>query len=189
MRLPTLRPAPRKGGARPARPRGPARHALALVALLAAAALAQGLVERMAWTKQELQAEATAYAALRGATGEIPEDNELCTPCHRNFRKETLAATHLAVGVSCATCHGVSYEHMNDETAHTKPDIMYGRAEVAEFCLRCHEGHQDPAKVAAFLAEWKTRTRPNGRIILDQAMCTDCHGEHAMLRTPVMAGG
>ncbi len=162
-----------------------------VLALSACVVLAQVASERAEQTKQELREGAQAHAALRGATGEIPEDNGLCTPCHMNFRKETLAASHLEQGVTCAMCHGVSYEHMNDETSRTKPDILFGRAEVAEFCSRCHEGHKDPAKVEAFLAEWKSKTRPNGRLILQQAMCTDCHGEHAMVRVPVLseAGG
>lgn len=148
--------------------------------------LAQTIAERSEQTKQELREKAKAQAALRGSAGEVPEDNELCTPCHMNFQRETLVASHLASGVSCAMCHGISHEHMNDETARTKPDVLFGRAEVAEFCSRCHEGHKDPAKAEAFLAEWKGKTRPNGRLILAQAMCTDCHGEHAILRVPVM---
>lgn len=139
--------------------------------------------------KREIGDRAAANAALRGSKGEMPEDNELCFTCHANFREETLAKTHLSAGVACAMCHGISYEHMNDETSHTKPDVLFGRAEVTEFCSRCHEEHKGPDKVDAFLAEWKGRTRPNGRLIVQQAMCTDCHGEHAILRVPVMGAG
>jgi hypothetical protein len=150
------------------------------------AAIAQVVLERCDAVKREIREQAAAHAALRGAAGKIPEDNELCLLCHANFRQELLATQHLAAGISCAMCHGVSHEHMNDETSRTKPDYLFGRAEVAAFCNRCHEGHKAPERVEAFLTEWKGRTRPNGRLILPQAMCTDCHGEHAMLRTPVM---
>jgi hypothetical protein len=163
----------------------------ASLAVLATACgvLAQVDADRLASVKREISEKAAANAALRGSRGEMPEDNELCFTCHANFREETLAAGHLAAGVTCATCHGISYEHMNDETSHTKPDIVFGRAEVAEFCSRCHESHKSPDKVDAFLAQWKGRTRPNGRLILQQAMCTDCHGEHAILRVPVVQAG
>ena len=42
--------------------------------------------------------------------------------------------------------------------------------------------------MAAFLAEWKGKTRPNGRLILQQATCTDCHGTHVLMAVPVIGG-
>jgi len=163
--------------------------ALCLVALATCFAAAQTTLERSEPVKQQIRDRAKAHAALRGSAGEMPGDNEFCLPCHMNFTNETLAAKHLAQGISCAMCHGLSYEHMNDETSRTKPDVLFGRSETAEFCNRCHVEHADPDAVAAFLAEWKNRTRENGRLILQQATCTDCHGEHAMIRVPVMETG
>ncbi len=151
--------------------------------------LAQDILERTDAVKQEMAREAAAHAALRGSQGALPEDNSLCLLCHANFREETLVTDHTKGGITCTHCHGISFEHMDDETSRTKPDIMHGRAEVAPFCQRCHGAHAEPDKVAAFLAQWKSNTRPNGRLILDQATCTDCHGEHAILKVPVVTGG
>ena len=168
------------------------RLAPALAAALAAvavAALAQTLQERSDQVRRENADEAAKHAALRGSAGALPGDNSLCLLCHANFRDEELVTVHLEQGITCAVCHGLSFEHMNDETSRTKPDILFGRAQVAAFCMRCHEQHADAGKVAAFLAEWKGRTRPNGRLILQQAMCTDCHGTHALPSAPVLTGG
>lgn len=166
----------------------PLAYLLAIGLVLAGicAVTAQKLHDRADRVKREIAKAAARHASLRGAKGVLPEDNSLCLLCHANFRDEELAARHLGQGITCAHCHGISYEHMDDETSRTKPDILFGRAEVAAFCRRCHSQHQRPEKVAAFLNEWKGKTRPNGRLILQQAMCTDCHGEHAIVTVPVL---
>jgi len=166
--------------------------ALALTTILAAigvVALAQTLQERSEQVKREVAEEAVKHAALRGSQGALPGDNSLCLLCHANFRDEEIVTVHLQQGITCAVCHGISFEHMNDETSRTKPDFLFGRAQVAAFCERCHGPHAEPEKVQAFLNEWKGKTRPNGRLILQQAMCTDCHGVHALPSAPVMTGG
>lgn len=150
---------------------------------------AQSLLERTEKVKQEIAEEAAKHAALRGSSGALPSDNSLCLLCHANFRNEELVTIHLRHGITCAVCHGISFEHMNDETSRTKPDILFGRTQVAPFCERCHEPHVNPEKVRAFLEEWKGKTRPNGRLILPQAMCTDCHGTHAIPQSPVLTPG
>lgn len=155
----------------------------ALVAALvgsSAWALLETLQERREATLAEIAEAARANAALRGSVGTMPEDNSLCLLCHANFREEELVTTHLEQGITCATCHGLSFEHMDDETSVTKPDVLHGRAEVRGFCLRCHEDHAQPEVVEEFLAQWKGKVRPNGRLILPQAMCTDCHGVHVL---------
>ena len=197
------RPTCRAGSPCPAIPRlsritagTPARSAL-ITALAACALLiigsylllAAGVHGKTESVKREMAAHAAAHAALHGAKGELPTDNSLCLLCHANFKQETLVAAHIKEGITCAHCHGISYEHMDDETSRTKPDIMFGRAEVEPFCGRCHGEHSQTEKVAQFLAEWKTKTRPNGRVILQQATCTDCHGEHVILAVPVVRDG
>ena len=112
----------------------------------------------------------------------MPKDNSICLVCHINFAKEDIAAKHLKNSITCATCHGVSYEHANDEEAAAKPDILYGRAEVDSFCKKYHAAHKDPKAVARFLEEWKGKRRPQGRLILANAICTDCHGLHRLPR-------
>ena len=36
-------------------------------------------------------------------------------------------------------------------------------------------------KYKAFVKEWSGRRRPNGRMVLPDSVCTDCHGNHAIL--------
>lgn len=121
-------------------------------------------------------------ATGQNTTARMPKDNSACLVCHINFENEEIASTHLKNGITCAHCHGVSYEHSNDEEAAAKPDILFGRSEVEASCRKCHQPHKNPDAVAKFLAEWKGKRRPHGRLILANAMCTDCHGLHRLPR-------
>jgi len=119
----------------------------------------------------------------------LPETNARCELCHINLAKEELVTAHLAQGVTCAHCHGYSAEHRDDEMSATKPDVMFGRAEVAPFCLGCHGEHKSPELVEAFLTEWKGKRRENGRLILAKPTCTDCHGTHVLTAVPMLGPG
>lgn len=108
-------------------------------------------------------------------------DNAACLCCHLDFQGEELTEKHLAHRITCRSCHGPSEPHRQDETLMTKPDLIYGRAEVVSFCKPCHQSHRNPDAVAAFQAQWLNRHRPeNGRLIRNDAVCTDCHGQHTI---------
>jgi hypothetical protein len=142
--------------------------------------LAQGIVEKLVRFRQETQQQAEAHAARCAVRAVMREDNSACLVCHANLEQEEVAATHLKFGITCSHCHGLSYEHADDEGHMTKPDVTFGRAQVAPFCERCHGPHESPHKVSAFFEQWHGKTRPNGRELLDEAVCTDCHGTHTM---------
>ena len=120
-----------------------------------------------------------------------PGGNSKCYVCHPALKAEVITVDHLAMGITCDQCHGPSIEHMHDEMLMTEPDLLFGRSEVRTMCSdsSCHapvddratyglEDHQDPAKVKEFHDEWLGRTRPNGRAITRNPVCTDCHGTH-----------
>jgi hypothetical protein len=107
-----------------------------------------------------------------------PADNRLCLVCHELLADELISHAHEVKNILCIDCHGQSSLHMEDEMLMTRPDILYGRNEVEPFCKACHTAHKDPEKVDAFLAEWRGRDRPNGRLITSSSICTDCHGTH-----------
>lgn len=113
-----------------------------------------------------------------GATRPLPKDNSACLTCHVNFEHEPMVEAHLAKGIVCARCHGISYDHLNDEDAANKPDILFGRLQVVPFCRGCHAQHKNPAKVEQFRKDNFGKRRPNGRLIRENPICTDCHGEH-----------
>jgi hypothetical protein len=84
---------------------------------------------------------------------------------------------------------------MHDEMLMTKPDLLFGRSEVRKMCSNptCHkaggerivygfEDHQNTEGVEAFHKKWLGRTRPNGRTIAADSVCTDCHGTHNLDR-------
>lgn len=104
--------------------------------------------------------------------------NGACYVCHIPFVKEELAKTHLAQGISCAKCHGLSDKHANDEDiGATKPDITFRREQVDASCGKCHTTHDAPAtEVVARFHERKLKPK----IV---PVCTDCHGHHRIDRS------
>jgi hypothetical protein len=110
------------------------------------------------------------------------QDNSVCLVCHIDFETEDLVAVHLKAGIVCAGCHGLSENHRSDEANITKPDILFGRSTVGPFCKACHPRHVSGHQYQVFLNEWRGRRRPNGRLITPDSACTDCHGNHAILR-------
>ena len=111
----------------------------------------------------------------------MPADNSLCIVCHLNFAENDAIAGHVSERITCAHCHGVSIDHMNDESMMTSPDILYGRTEVGTMCQQCHSTpHRRPDRVEAFLKKWTGRGRKNGRTITEDSICADCHGLHTV---------
>jgi len=106
------------------------------------------------------------------------EGNALCYTCHRGLQYEAITADHTVAGVTCSSCHGPSVAHMHDEMQVTAPDRLFGRGEVSDMCSACHEGHRDVGNVEIFREQWLGKTRPNGRVITEVSICTDCHGSH-----------
>lgn len=124
---------------------------------------------------------------------EEPSGNTQCLVCHLDLQTEEIAVDHLDTGITCKNCHGPCVEHMHDEMLMTKPDQLFGRAEVERMCSMCHkpgEGrqvysvkdHNDLAAVEAFRKKWLGRVRPNGRAITAKSICTDCHGTHNIIK-------
>ena len=109
------------------------------------------------------------------------EDSSSCFVCHVDFKREELSAVHREAGITCMACHGDSDVHSSDELNIIRPDVIWGRAEIEAFCKQCHEEHEKPEAVEAFREEWLSKRRPNGRWVLADSVCTDCHGMHALV--------
>jgi predicted CXXCH cytochrome family protein len=104
--------------------------------------------------------------------------NGACYVCHMTFVKEEMAKVHLAEGISCAKCHGLSAKHANDENiGATKPDIVLSRDKVDRSCEECHDTHDAPATkvLARFVQRKLSLQKP--------VICTDCHGTHKIDRS------
>ena len=112
-----------------------------------------------------------------------PADNSECLVCHADFETETLSAKHAKAGTGCFDCHGPSTDHGDDEWNIVLPDVLFGRKEITPFCTKCHkkEDHPKGEKYRAFVKKWSGKYRPNGRMIRKTSICTDCHGNHAVL--------
>ena len=109
------------------------------------------------------------------------EDNQSCLVCHKDFKEEPFSVKHLQKGITCMVCHGDSLTHSGDEFNITRPDVIWGRAEINPFCSQCHPGHLNPEGVKKFREEWLGLRRPTGRLVQEDSVCTDCHGEHAIM--------
>ncbi|MBW8040980.1 MAG: DUF1080 domain-containing protein [Planctomycetes bacterium] len=129
------------------------------------------------------------------STSEKSGGNSKCYVCHASLKTEDITTIHLDMDITCDQCHGPSIEHMHDEMLMTKPDLLFGRAEVQKMCSNpmCHkpggdrsvygrQDHMDHEAVKAFLKKWLHRVRPNGRFITSKAVCTDCHGTHNIVK-------
>jgi hypothetical protein len=129
-------------------------------------------------------AHATKPAAKKAAKPLTKADNGACYVCHLELQKEELTTVHLRENIGCADCHGTSNEHMHDEMLMTKPDVVFGRLEVAPLCAKCHEKpHEErQPQLKAFLDQWRGRDRPNGRAVHERSICTDCHGTHNIVK-------
>jgi len=112
-----------------------------------------------------------------------PADNSECLICHADFKSESLATQHAKAGIGCFDCHGPSLDHGDDELNIMLPDVLFGRKEIPPFCTGCHEEKEHPKgeKYQKFMKKWSGKYRPNGRVIRDKSICTDCHGNHAVL--------
>jgi DnaJ-class molecular chaperone len=113
----------------------------------------------------------------------MPKNNMLCIVCHVNFAENDAVADHISEGITCSHCHGKSIDHMNDESMMTPPDILYGRNEVEQLCIQCHQQpHKHQQAIDAFLQKWDGQKRENGRNVTEDSICTDCHGRHTIPR-------
>lgn len=95
-------------------------------------------------------------------------DNSRCLVCHISFDEEPLAVTHAKAGYGCVYCHGKSNAHTADENNVTAPEIMFAKAKINLFCLKCHAKAKLSDVHEPVLADKDPK----------HAYCTDCHGEH-----------
>jgi hypothetical protein len=136
----------------------------------------------------------TVMCASPGKPGGGPRvvSNDTCLQCHAHmaFRDEPLTRNHARVGILCADCHGPSAAHVAGGKHRSKPDVVFARAEVKDYCGRCHDSGRHPEKKASrFREQWQGRPGPNGRVINADSVCTDCHGEHVRSRAAKPAAG
>lgn len=120
-----------------------------------------------------------------------PADNSFCYVCHRNLEKEPLNVIHTKQGVGCEKCHGMSEKHSADEDGVTPPEILYSKARINAFCIKCHavEVLQKSPKHQSILALIKENTKPiksakeeikSPNVESAKSVCTDCHGQHRL---------
>ncbi len=106
---------------------------------------------------------------LSEAEAQAAAINRQCFVCHVDYTEEPLTLTHQKQGVSCATCHGESKLHIDDEDRKTAPDRLIAHHKVAKFCRTCHPD----------IGEKCPNAKPPAEDEPEQA-CTECHGKHKL---------
>jgi predicted CXXCH cytochrome family protein len=127
--------------------------------------------------------------------GSLLAQKNSCLDCHAKLEDELKAPVegfkldvHQQFGLGCADCHGGNpaqddADKAKDRTFHGAPK----RAQVPEFCARCHS---DSAYIKAFNPRLRVdqmelyRTSRHGQLRkkgdAKVAVCTDCHGVHGI---------
>ena len=105
-------------------------------------------------------------------------DNSRCHVCHINYVNEDIAVVHARNGIGCADCHGQSDSHIDDESwawggNGTAPEIMYLPEKINPFCMGCHTKDKIDTKEHKDVLAGKDP---------EHKYCTDCHGEHRLVR-------
>ena len=110
-----------------------------LVRRLALAATVVGAALALAVTCRKPIANTGCVRYAWAGNGVPPDEggNSGCLVCHMDFDGEEIVEEHLAQKITCRSCHGPSEPHRQDETLMTKPDLLWGRAEVVAFCSQC----------------------------------------------------
>lgn len=109
------------------------------------------------------------------ADGDFFRENTRCYVCHVNYQQEAIAAEHARVGIGCKDCHGVSDEHIADESwasggSGTAPDRIFPLETINPFCMTCHT--KDKIAVPQHAPVFAKGE--------DRKVCTDCHGKHRL---------
>jgi hypothetical protein len=92
--------------------------------------------------------------------------------CHIDVADKVAGTRHQAKGVRCIKCHGTSLGHVQDENNQVKPDRIFTRRGIDNFCGTCHACSRTKGMAHAAIPAG------NGRV------CTQCHGAHKILRRP-----
>jgi hypothetical protein len=119
-----------------------------------------------------LKEQAISGPAEQQGEDQLIADNSSCYVCHLNYEGEELALDHEVAGVGCKQCHGPSYDHCNDESNLTPPDVMYPEAKINPHCMTCH-----PKDDIVYVSGHKHIFRKD---VTPQPVCTHCHGEHRL---------
>jgi hypothetical protein len=112
---------------------------------------------------------------------QLKVDNFACYVCHGDYESEEMVVVHGKEGTGCIDCHGLSFDHRDDEAHLTPPGKMYARDDVDKMCDDCHDTHDASARKV--IERWQERcperTDPKGLV------CTDCHYQHRLDRRTV----
>ncbi len=126
-------------------------------------------------------------AALALLLAAAPEAGNLCTLCHPDVRVEFERSIHHSENVTCTSCHGGDPSASSVDAAHRgRFRGRIARKDVPEACAVCHADtsmmrpyNLPTDQLALYLTSGHGRALARGDG--NAAVCTDCHGVHAIL--------
>lgn len=105
-------------------------------------------------------------------SGFVLQDTESpCFYCHADLFFETQDGIHEQNGINCVSCHGKSEEHTLAEDNRIKPEKIYKKAEIANFCGECHND-----ELKDYTLSIHSTIDSSNAIVMPT--CSDCHKGH-----------
>ncbi len=110
-----------------------------------------------------------------------------CGVCHPGERVEFLKSTHASEGVTCTACHGGNASASDERAAHSGDfRRTLPRADVPRLCASCHSDEErmrpyDLPVDQYALYQTSTHGKKLAKGDTRVAVCSDCHGAHAIL--------
>jgi formate dehydrogenase gamma subunit len=133
--------------------------------------------------------------------GSMPHPKKLasvsCERCHKEQSEAYLGSRHgriakrdRSVAAVCSDCHGMGHTILKSDN----PDSPVNRRHIVETCAHCHEDTErmafvrlsvkDPVRSYRQTVHWNAFEEGN----IEAAVCTDCHGTHALYNSLNPAG-
>lgn len=119
---------------------------------------------------------------------------EACGTCHPKVKTEFNESIH-ARSASCTGCHGGDGAALEADQAHSAGKGFRGKVDRKSLPALCSSCHSDPNRMKAFglatdqYAQYQTSGHGQRFAKGDMAVaiCTDCHGTHAIISTKLPA--
>lgn len=94
-----------------------------------------------------------------------------CFFCHADLVYETKEGIHTKNSIDCIACHGISMEHTFTEDNSKKPEKIYQKSDISDFCGNCHNDElEDFQKSIHYIGvNQKNKNYPT---------CSTCHEKH-----------
>ena len=111
------------------------------------------------------------FCSLSDSNFAFQDTENPCFFCHADLFFEAKDGTHEQNGIDCIACHGKSEEHTFAEDNRIKPDKIYKRSDIDEFCGNCHNNELEDYQKSSHKKEVNEKNE-------NAPTCSTCHEGH-----------